>query len=307
MVDLVLIDWFSATSVIHTPQQIMDLLGMSACSWSLIKGAHGYKQRYYYNCISIFFDGSQNMGVWLEMSGQGCRCFEDIGHGDFEFLFQLVRDNPGQVRLTRLDIAYDDHTGVLDMPSIVADTLAHNYVSPSRSWDVTQSNKGTSVTIGSHQSPVLIRIYDKAAERNRIGEHWIRCELQLRDERAVAFSNLDMPIGEKFCDVILRYLRYVVPVPTDPDHRERWPLTDYWADLLGSAVAISIYAKPGMDYNLLKAKNLVFNQYGNSIDAVIQCIGVDTFLDELRRRRCRPNPKYTHMVEEFLRSCEDVG
>lgn len=71
MENLVLYDWVSITSKIHTPEQIISLIGMDSVTWETIKGAHGYRDRLYWNCISIHFNGSPDQGVWLEMSGQG--------------------------------------------------------------------------------------------------------------------------------------------------------------------------------------------------------------------------------------------
>ena len=340
MENLVLYDWVSITSKIHSPEQMISLLGMEGVSWEQIKGAHGYKDRLYWNCISIHFNGSDDMGVWLELSGQGCRAFESFGHGDYEFLFSVVRANPEQMKFTRLDIAFDDHTGLLDMNTLISDTLANNYVAKATSWEVVQSNKGTSVIIGSRQSPVLIRIYDKAAERGykegstrgdtsplvettsprepQFAEtnpapaganqminqnHWIRIELQLRDNRASEFVCYQMDhnfeVGETFSGVLLNYLRYVVPDELD-SNKWRWPLTDYWAVVVGAACAIPIYVKPGVQYNLLNCEKLVFEQYGNAISALLQIYDFDTFMDKLQHRKCRPNPKYTRMVKNYL-------
>lgn len=300
MENFVIYDWVSITSKIHTPEQIIALLGMEQVSWDIIKGAHGYKDRLYLNCISIHYNGSKDMGVWLEMSGQGCRAFETVGHGDFDFLFRLVSEHPGQMKLTRLDVAFDDHTGLLNMQDLINDTLRGNYVAKANSWEVIQSSKGTSVIIGSRQSPVLIRIYDKAAERNVVdGSHWIRVELQLRDDRCLQFVNLEYEIGERFAGVILNYLRYVVPDEMD-SNKWRWPLTDYWSDLIGEACRISIYTKPGIEYNVFRCEKFVFNQSGNAIDALLQIYDVDTFLKKLRERRVSPNPKYTQMVKNYF-------
>lgn len=300
MENLVLYDWVSITSKIHTPEQIISLIGMDSVTWETIKGAHGYRDRLYWNCISIHFNGSPDQGVWLEMSGQGCRAFETVGHGDYDFLFQIVKDAGDQMKITRLDIAFDDHSGILDLDVIIKDTLNGNYVSKANSWECIQSSKGTSVIIGSRQSPVLIRIYDKAAERNITdGSHWIRVEMQLRDDRALQFVYQPYEIGDTFAGVLLNYLRYVVPDPED-SNKWRWPLTDYWAELVGEACQISIYSKPGLQYNLLNCENFVYNQAGNAINALLQVYDVDTFLEKLYERKTRPNPKYTQMVNDFL-------
>lgn len=302
--DLVLIDWLSITSKIHTQQQIIALLGMESATWTITKGAHGYKDRLYYNCISIHYNGSPDMGVWLEMSGQGCRCFETVGHGDYDMLLELVMDNPQDMKVTRMDVAFDDHSGILDLQQICQDTRLQNYVAKATAWQVVESNKGAAVYIGSQQSDVLIRIYDKAAERNITdGSHWVRVELQLRRDRALEFSRLPGTIGERYAGVLVNYLRYVVPADDD-SNKWRWPLTDYWADLIGAAAALSIYTKPGLEYNVLRCERYVYTQAGNAIDALIKCYGPEQFLDKLQKRCTRPNPKYTHMIDEFLRGCE---
>lgn len=295
-----LYDWVSITSKIHTPEQMIALLGMDGVTWEHIKGAHGYKDRYYWNCISVHYNGSPDMGVWLELSGQGCRAFETVGHGDYEHLFRIVNDNPDQMKITRLDIAFDDHTGILDMNTLISDTLCGHYVAKASSWECVQSSKGTSVIIGSRQSPVLIRIYDKAAERHICdGTHWIRVELQLRDDRCLQFVNKPYDVGETFAGVILNYLRYVEPDEADTN-KWRWPLTDYWATLIGDACRIQIYSKPGIKYNLLNCENFVYNQAGNAINALLQVYDVDTFLKKLQERKARPNPKYKQMIDNFL-------
>ncbi|MBR6050299.1 MAG: replication initiation factor domain-containing protein [Clostridia bacterium] len=298
----VIIDWLSVTSKCYSVADFIDFLGLQSAPWIETKGAHGYRRRMYFECISIHFDG--NDSVWLEMSGQGCRAFESFGTGDFTSIFALC--DSGDFKLTRLDVAFDDRFvpempgeecfGILDMAVLAGDTLAHNFVSKSTEWEVLQSSKGCSVVIGSYKSDVLIRIYDKARERNYTdGTHWVRVELQLRNDRALAFSRIKEDIGAAFAGVLLNYLRYVVPqLDSNPS---RWPLTEYWSNLIKSANRISIYIKPGTEYNLLQCENYVFNQAGNAIDALIDLYGVDLFVEKLKSRSTKPNPKYVQAVE----------
>ena len=76
--NIVLYDWLSFTSKVHTPEDLISALGLSQCPWQEIKGAHGYRDRKYFSCISIHYNGREDMGVWVEMSGQGCRTFETV-------------------------------------------------------------------------------------------------------------------------------------------------------------------------------------------------------------------------------------
>lgn len=298
--NIVLYDWLSFTSKIHTPDELINALGLSAVPWTTTKGARGYQDRKYFSCISIHYNGRPDMGVWVEMSGQGCRAFEDLStladnpSNKWTTLFSFIRQ--WSLKITRLDVAYDDHTGVLDICQISSDTQCGMYVSKSDYWEVLVGSKGTTIQIGSPQSKVLIRIYDKAAERGKTGEHWIRVELQLRDDRAIQFSKLQEPMGEAFAGVLLNYLRYVVPA--EDSNKWRWPMTDYWCDLVDDAQRISIYTAPGLEYNEERCKRYVINQAGNAIDACIKMYGLYEFEKMIQERPVAPNPKYDLMVSQ---------
>lgn len=291
--NIVIYDWLSFTSKIHTPQELMDALGLSHVSWTQTKGARGYRDRLYFNAISIHYNGRDDMGVWVEMSGQGCRAFESISAVTWERLFFFIRENG--LKITRLDVAFDDHTGILPMGRIVQDTQSGMFISKSDYWETVLSSKGSTVQIGSPQSKVLIRIYDKAAERNcEKGTHWIRCEIQMRDDRASQFTKIPLPIGEAFAGVLLNYLRYVEP--SDDVNKWRWPMTDYWMNLVEDAQRISIYRTPGLEYNEDRLKNYVINQAGNAIDCLIKLYGIEELERMIDERPCAPNPKYDLLI-----------
>lgn len=248
------------------------------------------------------------MGVWVEMSGQGCRTFETMSAVGWERLFSFIQE--AGLKITRLDVAYDDHTGVLPMREIINDTQDSMYVSRSDYWETVLSSKGATVQIGSPQSEILIRIYDKGAERKcEPGTHWVRCEIQMRDSRAVQFTKLQLPIGEAFSGVLLNYLRYVEPA--DDANKWRWPMRPYWEDLVADAQRISIYEAPGMDYNLERCENYVFNQAGNAIDTMLKLYGTEKFLEKIENRASMPNPKYQVLLDQhwyeryYLRHVKD--
>lgn len=292
--NIVLFDWLSVTTKILQPEQIIHALGMGNVPWQEIRGAKGYRDRKYFNCISIHYNGRPEMGVWLEMSGQGCRAFESLSKLGWLGLFQIIFQFG--MNITRLDVAYDDHTGILPIRRIAWDTDRNEYVSKFNWHGVHLTSDGTSVEFGGKQSRVRIRIYDKAAERKIIGEHWVRVELQLRDERAVEFMNLTEPIGRAFLGVVLNYLRFVDP-STD-SNKWRWPMKDYWRNLVEDVERISIYTTPGMEYNEERCRNYVVNQAGNAIDACLRMYGVEEFQRMINNRDIRPNPKYDIIVNQ---------
>lgn len=305
-----LIDWTSISSKIHSPEDIIEELGMEGVPWQTIKGARGYRDRLYYDCVSIHYNGRDDMGVWCELSGQGCRAFETHGHGDFIKLYDNFLYHTSQTNFTRIDIAFDDHDGLLEMDKLFWDTYNKNFVSRFKDYDLHVGSKGTSIEHGRKGSDVMIRIYDKAKERGLTdGSHWIRVELQLRDERAEAFARKLVhggydSIGETFLGVLNNYLRYVVPSETDQE-RDRWPMTDYWARFIGAAERIRLFQRPGTEYNLLDLENFVFKQAGNAINTYIDIKGEDAFMDSLKKRGTWRNPKYEQLKAKYPKKSGD--
>ena len=297
--NVVLYDWLSFTSKQHTPQELIEALGLSHCPWTETTGARGYRDRLYFGCISVHYNGRDDMGVWCEMSGQGCRNFEDLSTlpKQWDDLFDFIFAN--NLHITRLDVAYDDHTGVLDIDRVADDTEGQLFISRMRYWETVRSSRGTSVQVGSPQSKVLVRIYDKAAERGfDDGRHWVRVELQLRDARAEEFLKIPLDVGEAFAGVLLNYLRYVQPEDGD-SNKSRWETADYWYDLIGDVSRIKIFSRPGGAYNLEKCRHYVFDMAGNAIDAMLQvCDNIDDFITMVHLRQCKPNPKYDLIVKE---------
>ena len=312
----ILIDWLSITTKTHSPEDIISLLGMTDCTWQTTTGMHGYRDRLWYDSISIHYNGRADMGVWLEMSGQGCRAFETYGTGDFNSLFRIVLDDPKLAHLTRLDVAYDEYDGTLDIDRLCKDTLNDKYRSKMQFYEVVQSSNGKSLDIGSKTSDVMIRIYDKLAERlskfknedekEKIRDeipHWIRIEIQMRDDRALEFVRQlnGNQIGKIYTGVLKNYLEY--GYFREVDGERRFETFSYWQKILNGAEALSIYVKPGTDYNLARCANYVFNSAGNAVDALIQIYGPDLFQKLLSQRTIQQNPKYTNLINKHKKGC----
>lgn len=315
-----LYDWVSLTSKIHSVVEMIDLLGLSGLPFETLTGSHGFRWRQYFSGISIHFNeddlhkdgdpdvssGGINAGwIWVEMSGQGCRAFETYGHGDFDKLFNLVLDNPGNVRLTRLDVAHDDMSGVLDINTICDYTRLKNFVSRSRTYESIYGSKGNSVTFGSKCSNVLIRIYDKARERGfTVDEvpHWVRCEIMLKDENAMGFISLvqTRSINELYCGTLKNYLSFREPSETDTNKR-RWEECEWWTRFINDTAAVSLLDKPGVDYNLSKCEKYVLTQPVGSIKTLIKIHGIVQFLAMLESVPPPKNPKYQRLINECLR------
>ena len=303
-------DWVSFSTRIHKPDEIMDLIGMRDCPWEILTSGNGYTHRHHFGGVSIsFVDGDMSHvgGFYLlDMSGQGCRTFETYGNGDYDKLFNLVRAESGKpkilqdVRLTRLDVAFDDMTGLLQIDQICDKVRLEEFVSRIRRYESIYGSKGNSVNFGSKGSNVFIRIYDKAKERGFTdGMHWIRCELQLRKENACGFVGklASVSLPDLYTGVLKNYLSFREPNPDDSNQR-RWEECPWWTAFLNHARAISIVEKPGVIYNLSACEKYVLTQPVGSIKTLIQIFGADEFIEMIRKAPNPKNPKYKRLITQ---------
>lgn len=326
MQNLILFDWLSATiklpidrlydavdynnsflrSDIEDGRLFIEMLGMGKYEFQKSDGVKGFSKRLWFDGISIHLPSEKMPLCWLEMSGQGCRAFETYGHGDWLELFQSLQNF--KCNITRIDIAHDDHEGILKMPTLIEDTLNESYVSKARSHEVlikmddVTHERACSIYHGSQKSNTIIRIYDKAKQLDIKNEHWIRTEIQLRDENASGavkeiLSNCS--VGDLFCGVLLRYIRYVEENPNDMN-KWRWGIKDYWSNLVGNAAPIKVAATPGAEYNMTNLENFVFAQAGNAIKTYIEAFGIDKFVSKVKEYKPYiTNPKYRKLLEDI--------
>ena len=296
--DLILYDYFSFTSKHHSAATIIDLLGMDAFCFQTTRGARGYVEALRFCGVNVFFGSREE--VWCEMSGEGCRAFETHGHGDWDVLLGEIR-NDNDYNITRLDVAFDDRSGLLDLDLLFRETGFGNFIAKFDAWDIRKSNKGTTIKHGSESSKVIFRIYDKAKERRREDEgHWVRFEIQLRDEKAYYFIDKMalQSIGEVYSRVVNNYIRYVTP--NNDSNKRRWHKAEYWKKFIETTERHSLYETPGMDYNLEKLEKYVYGQCGPSIAVLAQIDGSDKLFENCSARlAASKNPKYEALLKKY--------
>lgn len=269
-----------------------------------LPGMYFYKSRIAFEGISFLFDGMrEDMGVCCQMSGKGCRTFETFGNGDYEKLFKKCVESHPEMNISRIDIAYDDFKGLLDMKTICRYTEDKNYVSPFSWYNVENGTPGSSVYFGAPSSDLRIRFYDKAREQKIIEPiHWVRCEIQLRRELAFNFVR-DLVklgtdhIGKLFIGVLNNYLRFLEP--SEDTNKQRRNTASWWLDFVGDLEKIRLYEKPGTEYNEDLLYNYVIRQAGNSIHTYIECFGIKKFVEDLKHRDTTLNPNQRKLIEKY--------
>lgn len=322
----VLYDYLTFTSKIDRPESVIDLLGFDLSIFEFLEG----KGRYFYkdcmrydNCVNIYY-GGLNDGVCVEMSGKGCRAFETLGNGDYDKIFEYILDNydddpeKRQANITRLDVAYDDLSGILDLYGyFVPEVQKENFVSRCNRAGVHWDNlDGSTVYHGSErQSNVYIRIYDKLREqvnvrKNEVDEnikHWVRCELQLRKECALGFIKLQGDIRKNYFDTLNNYLRYIVPSDNETN-KSMLSSSPQWLQFIETWETASIFSKPGMSYNLSKLDYFVTNQLSGAISTFVDLVGVDKFVQYISegRKQHTLNPKYKELYKQHEKAADSI-
>lgn len=247
------------------------------------------------------------MGICVEMSGKGCRNFEKLGTGDYNELLGYIVSNPHDLNITRLDLAFDDFDNMLNFDTIIEHIKSKSYVSCFRRFKVikeySQDEKFESTTVycGSDKSDTLFRIYDKRAEQERFDlSHWVRFEIQLRNNNALSFANLLISgnsLGSLFVKVVNRYLRFVVPNDND-SNRSRWTTADWWFNFLGTVEKISLFI-PDVDYTEIRLEKFVKKQCSGAVVAFIALFGFSSFRDVINgKSQLHINAKYEKLLQE---------
>lgn len=235
------IDYVTFVWDTKTVSEAIHALGLSASTWTTKAGHYPYAHIQQAGNISIAYDNYDERGVFVTLTSQGCREFENNSSIGWTDLFGIIRGGEGH--MTRLDIAFDDRTGLLDMQQMKHDRNAANYRSLLSYTAEHRSHKenimGMSLYFGAKGSNTNIRIYDKDAEQGGLGTHWIRVELQLRDAYADTVVKSGLSIPCIFSSVLKKYLVFLQPNPTD-SNKCRWPVAPYWNTLLEGAQTLTL-------------------------------------------------------------------
>ena len=272
----ILVDWVSYTMGCE-PAQVLAVVarqkGLLGSDWhDMEKPFHGYGAGCQCGNIIILWHGhSENMGVHVQISGAGCRELEARGLTDWRGWFR-DRFNDG-ARFRRVDHAFDDRDGLLDIDRMVADFKAGLLVSrfakiqPVEDW--TQDAEGQltrtshALNLGQRTQDTSVCIYDKALEQRQkllknktidadayaekmkqLEGHWIRLELRSKDARAEVLVGAIIRQGFTAVASVLRsYMEFKLRNPAN-SQRTRWGMSDWWFEFIGWAEKVRLTLSP---------------------------------------------------------------
>ena len=291
-------------------------------------GHYSYTEHYYIGDIFVYTSPDEEKGVLLELKGKGCRQFESYllaqERSWYDFLMDALVD--GGV-MKRLDLAINDHTGMLDIPELTEKCRNEECVSVFRSFksyasgelvkheEQDKAGMGYTLYIGSLKSEVYFCVYEKSYEQYiklgiPIEEASIknRFEIRLKNERAyyAVRDLLTYYDAERTAfSIINRYVRFV---DKEADKkRSDWKLSVRWAWFIGeNREPLKLTTKPE-PYTLDRTLRWIQRQVDPTLK-MLETITAKTGIDYLKeiRKSTKLTEKHYKIIEQQTTSTEDV-
>lgn len=176
-----LLDWVSFTLKLNDPSEVLELISLDPLLFTEFQyGFSGYRKSLCFDNISIYYNGREDMGCHVEMSGQGCRQFEaQFTENPWQELFDKVLQANGNFK--RLDLAIDNVDGALSLDRIYGVLKDHErqvrtlFSEWQRilkgSFHEGETVTGETIYLGSKKSHVMFRIYDKCQSALNFDPH----------------------------------------------------------------------------------------------------------------------------------------
>lgn len=237
------IDYFAVTVKDVPPEEVLEeILLIPQDKFALNAwGINKYQRHYACSDIKVYFNQVlDNMGVYLELKGKGCRQYEEFMAGNVNNWVALVtRLYRYQVNFTRIDIANDIYDKALSVQTLYAYckrglciTRAQYMDYHERSILETGERVGETVTIGARGSQQWC-VYNKLMEQKGKGKvtdgthSWVRAELRCWQGKANIIAQqiyLKKPLTAIYFEAINGHYRFVRPNDKDTNKRRRQPV-----------------------------------------------------------------------------------
>ena len=282
---------FPTTNAVHIIEDLMRIKMSYMCYENY--GLYSYTGQYIHGNIVVMVSDDERKGILLELKGQGCRQFETYLSAQSRSWYDFLQDAiemHGVVK--RIDLAINDHTGILDIPELTRKCENEECISVFRSYKSYRSGDlhystlqeqhkgemGNTLYIGSMKSDVYFCLYEKAYEqfvKNGIPLEDApiknRFEIRLKNERAVlAVDDLiaRQDAEQTAFSIINRYLRFV-----DKDtnsSKENWELNPMWACFIADKTGQLRLTTDPQPYSLDRTMNWLSRQVAPSLKSVME-------------------------------------
>lgn len=227
---ITLVDWLQFTIPFpFTLEQVYELLKIPKDEFKdMPRGLYSYTKQKAAGDIRILYEGNSDMGIHIQLSGQGCRQYETYYEADWLALFGRIDAAGG--KWARLDIAvddirYNDSPPYFRLRQLIAKVKRNECKSKFKTARRVETleigggkSKGQTIYFGSSQSDIQVRAYEKDLERLNAGKEleqnltaWNRVEIQMCDERAenaILAILTGFPPGEIAFGILSHYMDF---------------------------------------------------------------------------------------------------
>lgn len=296
----ILIDWLGFT--VSNDSWSLDLLleyfqktlNISKTFWKEgRRNYEGYAQSLVFENINVYYNGAENQGLHVDITGQGCRfldtIYQKLGiqsqklpiqadnfHRSWHDLFDDLRNY--DLKFTRIDIACDDFLGFFTASHIFNKCLAGEVTSkfknwrPDGKWNMDGETNGITVYFGSPQSRISCTFYEKNKQLN-LPFHWTRTELRFKHERAESLVDLILQenpqydLGYIFAGVLKDYITFRDASDKD-SNKWRWDTSIFWNNFLAAIPRLQLSNAPP-DRSIEKRRGWIDKQVSKSIACLV--------------------------------------
>lgn len=260
------LDWFAFTadSDKYHFETILNTLNYDLVDFEEIPGRYFYNSgltlgnyvNVYYNDFEKVIHNGTSSTFNIVFTGQGCTNLYNKNDKDIMSIFNKLY--PFNIKVTRIDIAFDDFTGLLDFKVIEDKLKLSEYTSSKKSYNIVRSsnsnqeNLGNTIYIGSARSTgskgiFYARLYDKLAQYVQKNQElpeiaqktgiWQRYEISYTKKKADSVyhsllfdinykNNVDKLYKDTFRNIIEFLER------SSDTNKSRWKVCDWWEDFL---------------------------------------------------------------------------
>ncbi len=208
-------------------------------------------------------------------------------------------------RFTRLDLAEDDTTGTMDLGVIRKSVESGWFTSIAKKKPmqiIDYESDGRTFYFGRAQSLTRIRIYDKAAEQTVSGKiyvgHWVRVEMQLRDERANSAVGFILEHTDNWQIEACGWLRSALDfkIPGTDSNKSRWESAEWWLSFLDHASRARIFM-PRKIQTIETIVGWVGHQVAPSLLVLQTVYGKNSISDMATSAAYRLKPKHMAIIK----------
>lgn len=305
-----------------------------------------YSDCFVWNCVRIYIPSLErigDMGYMIELSGQGCRFLEDNfkqKYGiDFDWhifcqKLKTLADDDIVLSMNRIDFAYDDFDGLLDMSEVERCAVLREYVSLFRTkphseeehkcieWsqikELGEKSNGHTIYFGSKRSNTFCKFYDKLEEQkvrfannkeklNTLSDikQWVRFEFTFKRKQAnsVIASMCELSAADfavYLSEVINGYIRFI---DRDDSNATRCTVKKWWAEFIGCTSRSSLTC-PGIPKDpVIGAVAWLQHSLAPTLSALMERFGKDEFINIIDS--ADPESRYTQKHRDIIE--RDIG